>query len=202
MAAWLASLVADEWPLPDWLRRNLSQHPAVARQLEQIAALQVKLQQAANQELPPAQTSVCSWSQADQESAHDARSRERDVSRKPVVPIGLLLGTAAIVLACASLWVAQSQPGPAEPPVMSTASQPGDRRSMDLRPVLASLSAGQTVAQNVSAGMLRLSGRLAHAGEQVGSQCWMIFERMPPAAEAEPAEVPSDVSGDVREKAS
>lgn len=150
IARLFASLLVDQWPIPAWLRRRLESNHAVASAIVDARNLENRLRENSGGKIPVADSFA---------HVHAVPNRVR---RRP---LGMIIAaTAASLLACAILW----QSADDEP--QGLPSEIGVSHSIDPRPILASLLAGQIVVDRVSAGIQNVAVKIANASDQIGSQ--------------------------------
>ncbi|MCG8648592.1 MAG: hypothetical protein MI861_02095 [Pirellulales bacterium] len=150
IAQWLASLILDEWPLPAWVLQRIRSHPDVAAVLRDAQQLASRLRADAGNPWPqPERDENFRW--------HPIPSRRGKI-------IAVAGATAAVALVTLGIWHwTRQEPNPQQNRVPVV-------ESIDTQPILASLSAGQKVARNVSLGVRRLGTELVQAGGRIGAQ--------------------------------
>lgn len=150
-----AGLASDESPLPDFIKRTISRIPSVARQLGACDAVARRLSLDAEQ-----------WIRSDKQIL-----QETQCDHQPTNPSfnNLLLATAAVVCVSVGIIYAFQRDGAAQ---QQTAQQqtPGASESIDFRPLLASLKAGQQVSDRIAAGILEVGQGISETGNKLGTK--------------------------------
>ena len=139
----LASLVIDEWPLPRFVRLWIESHPDVAKELASMRNLEAELR-------------------GESRSTHEPL--ECITPTRPASQIdrrllgSLLVATAAVFLILLGAWHWQQS--------QIADTETTEKQLPNLKPVIASVTAGQTVARGVSTGAQKLLLRFTHAAHQ------------------------------------
>jgi hypothetical protein len=159
IARLLAGIVLDDWPVPAWLRTKIEANPDVSRALCDGRGLENRLREQAEA--------------LDEDHRRDSRDyREPYESTHRLTWLhgpsrSLLLtalATAALLLVSIGIWQwNQRETGGNRSDVIVMAP-------VDVRPVLASLAAGQQVANNLSDGFRKMGTQIAQAGGRFGAQ--------------------------------
>ena len=162
----LASIVLDDWPVPAAIRRRIEAIPAVARRLGEDRDIESRLREDA------------AAYGGDPNGAHVAVSPlKKSPSLKTSqtrLAVFAAMATCALVLISALIWKGYPQGVEREriverPPV----------EAIDVRPVIASLAAGQKIANNLSDGFRDLGTELARAGGRLGEQFSITWPQIP-----------------------
>ncbi|MEM1067941.1 MAG: hypothetical protein AAGI63_03520 [Planctomycetota bacterium] len=148
MARWCASLIVDQWPIPAWLNRRLVAHPDVAQALNRATSLERALRD--------------DFRASPQLADLDMRASLNGHRRLQTVAIAALASAAALII-CFSIWWTNYRENQSEQDIGPIAE------TIDTDPILASLAAGQTVAERVSSGLENVMADLADAGNKLAS---------------------------------
>lgn len=145
-----ASLIVDEWPLPTWFCRRIQTHPDIAEALGSDSKLETRLRESSGGKMPSLDSDLF-------QPAEDNQVNHRVIAR-------LILATAALALMCVGLWHWANRERPNLRNIGPVAN------TIDTDPIVASFSAGQTVARRVSSGVQNVATQLAQASNRFGSQ--------------------------------
>ena len=169
LAKWCASLIVDDWPVPRWLVTRLQDRPDVAEALRETKALEKRLRDDVD-------TNIL----VIRDHAQGAANRPGGRRHAILVPA---LAIAVAGLLCVWLWQWQNRAGQSEQSLGPVAS------ANDAEPIIASLSAGETVARRVSLGLENVASELASAGNRLTAAIMLRDSR---DSNALPIDVESD----------
>ncbi|XZE54092.1 hypothetical protein SH139x_000040 [Planctomycetaceae bacterium SH139] len=145
----LASLILDDWPLPQVVKRWIEAQPDVAKQIAVNQALENRLRLTANLlDQPPARVP------AKVEPVHGHAAK---VNRFKIA----LLTAAAASLVTIGWYVVRQRDTLAVVPRGQQAT-----KAVDLQPLIASINAGEQIAVNLSAGLEDLASQFLEASEK------------------------------------
>jgi hypothetical protein len=167
-----ASLIVDQWPMPDWIRNRIQSHPAIADAIESARVLESRLGEATNpfsldQSALPKRTTSHS-------SALSGRIAVAGLAIAAVLVIFLYGFNGAgsdSRMSTPPLAKANTMPSASAPRTSVTAS-PADKtesadvsnptgETIDLKTLLVSLAAAQNVLKEVSQGLKNVAGDFA-----------------------------------------
>ncbi|MEO1617524.1 MAG: hypothetical protein AAFV88_16850 [Planctomycetota bacterium] len=152
---WITSLLVDEWPMPNGIRRRLEQHPQIAKSLARVRKLEAQLRDGAESSASNRiELAKCTPSAISHPHRHPRRSHRVWFSAA---------AAALLMIGSGMLWMNRDNEEPiATPEPVAQAA--------DIRPVLASVVATKMVAKNVSDGFRDVAGKLTEASNRLGSQ--------------------------------